>query len=179
MILWVNGVWFYDFMILWCSTLWSNDSWFYDYWLKFKRVIDDYGVIPSGPFERSSKECWAALKRIRGGKTPTKSWSRNFKPPPKPQTDVFGRVVPYIYRPIYGGKLRQGGPGRGVNLVKIKKTKNRVNSWERFSDLVFLAKKVVMWGLVWNETYLRMGWPRRCHEVFRQAVGDQVIMVCC
>ena len=61
---------------------------------------------------------------------------------------MFGRVVPYIYRPIYGGKLRQGGPGRGVNLVKIKKTKNRVNSWERFSDLVFLAKKVVMWGLV-------------------------------
>ena len=63
------------------------------------------------------------LKEYVGGKLPTNRWSRNFKPPPRPQTDVFGRVVPYIYRPIYGGKLRQGGPGRGVNLVKIKKNK--------------------------------------------------------
>ena len=106
MILWVNDVWFYDFMIIWCSTLWSNDSWFYDYGLKFKKVIDDYGVIPSGPFERSSKECWAALKKTRGGKTPTNRWSSNFKPPPKPQTDVFRRVVPlYIPFHLWFGKF--------------------------------------------------------------------------
>ena len=66
---------------------------------------------PSGPFESSARELESQTQKVPGGKTPTNRWSSNFKPPPKPQTDVFRRVVPYIYRSIYGVEIVSGWSG--------------------------------------------------------------------
>ena len=74
-------------------------------------MIDDYGVIPSGPFESSPKECWAVLKKTRGGKplqiaeAATSSLLQNLK------LMCVEELAPYIYRSIYGVEIVSGWSG--------------------------------------------------------------------